>query len=61
MSGGQVREQVPEVLYRLVEESDELQRTAGDADAVSKLAAFLQDDSCSVQLKVGPGFYGLGF
>lgn len=42
----EVREAVPRVLSRLVEDREELQKLAADADAINKLAAFLHDDNC---------------
>ena len=48
-----VRERVPQLLARLLQDHPHLQAAAADADVVSKLAAFLHRDACSAQLKVG--------
>lgn len=50
---GEVREEVPSTLFRLICDSEALQRAASDADAISKLAAFLHDEHCSAKLKEG--------
>lgn len=47
-----VSEHVPHVLAELLKENKELQAAAADADAVSKLAALLQQDTCPPRLKV---------
>ena len=43
---------MPHVLAELLKENKELQATAADADAVTKLALLLQQDGCSSRLKV---------
>ncbi|GMH43090.1 hypothetical protein BSKO_11012 [Bryopsis sp. KO-2023] len=48
-----VRDQVPEVLSRLTERSQELQRAAYEADAVRRLCSFLVEGPCSSQMKEG--------
>lgn len=52
LSDDSVREHVPHVLAELLKESTELQATAADADAVPKLALLLQQENCSLRLKV---------
>ncbi len=52
LSDDSVREHVPHVLAELLKENTELQATAADADAVPKLALLLQQDNCSLRLKV---------
>ncbi len=54
LSDENVREHVPHVLAELLKENKELQATAADADAVTKLALLLQQDGCSSRLKVWP-------
>ena len=52
LSEDTVREHVPYVLAELLKENTELQATAADADAVPKLALILQQENCSLRLKV---------
>ena len=52
LSDDSVREHVPHVLAELLKENTELQASAADADAVPKLALILQQDNCSLRLKV---------
>ena len=52
LSDDSVREHVPHVLAELLKENTELQATAADADTVPKLALLLQQDNCSLRLKV---------
>ena len=52
LSDESVREHVPHMLAELLKENKELQATAADADAVTKLALLLQQDGCSSRLKV---------
>ena len=52
LSEDNVREHVPHVLAELLKENTELQATAADADAVPKLALILQQENCSLRLKV---------
>ena len=49
---GAVHEEAPQLLAQLVEGSPALQAAAADADAIAKLAGFLQQEGCSVRLKV---------
>lgn len=46
-----VREGVPGALAALLEDCPALHRAAADADAIGRLAAFLQDERCPARLK----------
>lgn len=46
-----VREGVPGALAALLDDCPALHRAAADADAIGRLAAFLQDERCSPRLK----------
>jgi len=50
-----VREGVPGALAALLDSCPALHRAAADADAIGRLAAFLQDERCSAGLKARPG------
>lgn len=52
LSEDSVREHVPHMLAELLNDNKELQATAADADAVTKLALLLQEEHCSLRLKV---------
>ena len=59
LSDDSVREHVPHVLAELLKENTELQATAADADAVPKLALLLQQENCSLRLKVQSAWCGV--
>ena len=51
---GALYEEAPQLLAQLVEGSAALQAAAADADAIAKLAVYLQQQECSLYLKVCP-------
>eukprot|EP01132_Coremiostelium_polycephalum_P002301 gene2301-2840_t len=46
-----VKEEAPVVLARLINDNEDLQRVASEAEAISRLGAFLKDPNCSDKLK----------
>eukprot|EP00798_Chlamydomonas_sp_ICE-L_P026108 gene26108-11823_t len=52
-AGPSIAESVPPLLARIIEDSEELQKTALDAGAIQRLASFLSNPGCSDMLKEG--------